>query len=208
MKNPGLFIVFESPPKCGKTTLAIELVKLLRNNSKQIIRHKRGALSNSPFSSEVKSKEITDLGYSTAFYWADCIFDTSDSILPSIARGETVVQERYDLSITTFREIHNLNADSLLLDEYLRRNLLINPHLTIILQANPDIILKRIKDNSNSTEIDHLFFNKPDLISTMQERLIYHVTRLHRNYLMLDTEKNSINECLSIISQVIPIQRS
>jgi len=203
MNNLGLFVVFESAPKCGKTTLATEVVKSLQIELNTTVEHKRGALSNTPFASEIKSRKITDLGYSSAFYWADCIFDTQDFIRPTILKGNIIIQERYDLSIATFREIHGFQHDELLLDNYLQHGMLIHPDLTIFLRPDPELIVKRISSHNKSTDIDKMFIKNPLLINSMQTRLEHHIKRLHRKYLVIDTGKNNINTCISIIMDSI-----
>ena len=202
MQKPGFFLVFESAAKCGKSTLATGLTRYLESKKHEIL-HKRGALSNSEFSRQIKLQNICDLGYSSAFYWADCIFDTNDTVKPAITSGKFVLQERYDLSILTFREIHGLKSDFILLDEYLERHLLISPDLTVLLKADPRSVLNRIRNSADSSEIDLIFLSRPDLVTAMNERLEYHLNRLGRKYITLDTVANTVSDCQQKIISVL-----
>ena len=165
--------------------------------------HQRGALSTSLFGQEVSQRRINDIGYSTAFYWTDAVLDTIDTIIPKLKDGNIIVQERYDLSITSFREIHGFKDDTLLLDTFLQRGMLIHPHLTILAQADCATVSERIINGTDSSSIDHDFLNHLEKITAMTESIRGHIVRLHRNHIILDTQKHSINECINQIITAI-----
>lgn len=200
MKKRGYFIVFESAPKCGKSTLAREVVKRIENLWNKNILHKRGALSTSVFAKKITDRKIDkNLEYSSSFYWSDAIFDTADTILPNLNDGNLIIQERYDMSIVSYREIHGLNDDIFLLEEYLKRGLIIDPDITIVPYADIEIIKERIEVNSDSTEIDKKFIEKMKQHELMQQRIVYHLDRLGRRYVLIDTGKNGINESADVL---------
>lgn len=200
MTNKGRLVVFESAPKCGKTTLAKKLVdQLTICEPKRKVIAERGALSRSKFARKIAQENIHDLAYSTSFYWADILFHNMDVVIPAIANGDMVVHDRYDLSIVTYRETYGLDKDYILLDEYLKRKMIIVPDLTIYLKPDPEIAYERIRNAADSSLIDREFLHDPSRFLLMQERIYYHIIRLDRRYLTLDTGSYSQEECIAEI---------
>ncbi len=205
MTWPGVFIVFESASKCGKTTLARMLKEELEMRGSHQVIANRGALSRSSFTAKISKPLLNDIGYSSAFYWADVLFNTRDNILPGLqARECVVIQDRYDLSIVAYHEIHGLWDDEMLLDEFLSRNMVVHPDLTVFLQPDPDVALQRIRSSEDSTAVDVQFVYHPENLARMQERFLHHLIRLKRNFLVLDTGVKTPQECLAEILRKIP----
>lgn len=196
----GFFLVFESAPKGGKTTLAGLLTAQLKSMvGSRLLISGRSALSKSDFAEFIKQKQINDIGYSTAFYWADIVFDTHDSIMPILQQEGIVIKDRYDLSIVTYREVKNFSHDYFLLREYIARGMIINPNLTIFLNPSPEVTLGRIKENPDSSLIDKEFLKYPDGISIIQARIEYYLKGLQRQYIVLDTGTINKQECIACI---------
>ena len=95
--------------------------------------------------------------------------------------------------------VNRLQSDKILLDEYLRRDLLITPDLTILLKADKESVVQRIKTGKDSSEIDRIFMSQPDLIISMNNLIETHLIRLGREYIVLDTVNNTINDCKKLI---------
>ena len=200
----SLFIVFESVSKCGKTTLANGLEARLKAVDPLCeVSHKRGALSESPFGKEVTKRNIEDLGYSTAFYWADLVFDSQDTQSLLQRDSSIIIQERYDLSIVAYREIHGFFDDRLLLDAYHKRKMLLTPDLTVFLDAPTEVIIERINSSKESTNIDRAFGKKAREIDAFQHLIRAHLNDMGRRNLHLDTSENSVQKCLELIHEEI-----
>jgi len=199
----GLFVVFESASKCGKTTLVHLLAEGLSSKypNQEVITH-HGALSESEFAQKVKAANIEDLGYSTAFYWSDIIFHTIDTIRPALQDGKFIIHDRYDLSIVAWREIHGYSNDMILQDEYLNRGFLINPDLTVYLDPQIDVVLERIRQ-SDSSLMDLTFLKYPERFTQMQDSIQKHLLRLNRNHILINTSKDAPEACQVIILDVI-----
>ena len=195
----SLFVVFESVSKCGKTTLA----KALESRIKAVnplceVFHKRGALSESPFGKEVTKRNIKDLGYSTAFYWADLVFDSQNTQSLLQRDSSVVIQERYDLSIVAYREMHGFYDDRLLLDAYHKRKMLLTPDLTVFLDAPTEVIIERINNSNESTNIDKAFGKNAGEINAFQQSIRAHLNDTGRSTLLLNTFEYSVQRCLEL----------
>lgn len=202
--NRGLFVVFESVSKCGKTTLANGLEARLKVAYPLCeVFHKRGALSRSDFGKEVTKRNIEDLGYSTAFYWADLVFDSQDTQSLLQRDSSIIIQERYDLSIVAYREIHGFFDDCLLLDAYHKRKMLLTPDLTVFLDAPTEVIIERINSSCESTNVDKAFGKKAREIRAFQQLIRNHLNDMGRHTLHLDTSEKSIQECLRLTHEEI-----
>jgi thymidylate kinase len=204
MKLPGLFVAFESAPKCGKSTLAALLKKQLETARGSTVLLNRGALSVSEFSKKIDDKINEDTAYSTAFYWADAVFNTSDSIVPMLQRRDgVVIQDRYDLSIVVYREIHGLNGDAMLLDEYLKRGMIVHPDITVFPRPDPEVVFERIRNDPMSSAVDRKFEEYRDRLIRAQDLYQRHLTRLGRRVITLDTHLMTPEECVGeIVCQI------
>ena len=165
----------------------------------------RSALSESLFASEVRRRNITSLEYSTAFYWSDLIFHTHDVIVPNLQDDGIVVYDRYDLSILTYHEAYGLCHDDLLLDEYVKRDMILCPDVTVFLDPPVEIALTRIIECVESSDIDRAFIDAPQLLALIQARMKYHLERTRRRYIALDTSQMSIAHCVDRILAVIKL---
>ncbi len=197
----GYFAVFESVCKCGKTTIATKLTEALKTLNMPVL-HKRGALSASKFSKKYNALNIKSLEYSSAFYWADAIFNTQNTI-SAMLRKEIVIQERYDLSIVSYREANGLIGDFLLLEEYLERGLLINPDLTVFLKAKPDVVFERIIYGEDTSAADLEFLDNSEKLLSMQNIILSYIKKLERNYISIETDKVSVDGAVRIIIEEI-----
>lgn len=195
----GVFVVFESAPKCGKTAAATQLEERMEVVGERVL-HKRGALSVSEFAENYKGLKVDDdIGYSTAFYWADTVFDTGDCIAPALAQEVTVIQERYDLSVVAYREIHGYEGDFFLLKEYRKRGMIIDPDLTVFLTAAPETVFERIKQGADSSVVDLAFVNETKKFQGMQDSIRQHLEDLGRNYITIETDMISVEETVDIV---------
>jgi thymidylate kinase len=200
MDRNGLFVVFESAPKGGKTTLSAALDARLNQEAFATGRPVvlgRGALTNSEFAAAVKYRVITDIGYSTAFYWADLAFYTQDVIVPTLENNGIMIQDRYDLSIISYREVYGLYHDEILLEEYLKRGSLLNPDLTVFLEPSRDVMCERIQLDTESSPIDRAFLDAPPRLDALQDRTRHYLQRFNRRTLSLDTGPLSVEECIA-----------
>ena len=200
MDRKGLFVAFESAPKCGKTTLSTKLASSMHQAfPNRAILWGHGALSNSEFAAKVKNRIITDIRYSTAFYWADLIFYTQDVIIPNLQKNNIVIQDRYDLSIISYREVYGLYHDEILLEEYLKREFILHPDLTVFLEPSRDIMCERIRHAPESSSIDKAFLDAPPRLDAIQDRTRHYLAKFKRATLTLNTGSLSIDECINCI---------
>lgn len=199
----GTFIAFEGPPKSGKTTLSTALANRLEtNHPDKTVSLERAMLSNSPFAKTIKSLPLmSDIGYSTAFLWADTVFHTQDAVIPTVVSGGIAIQDRYDLSMVTYREMKGMVNDHLILDEYLSRGLVINPDLTVLLDPGWEAGYQRMLAGADTTNLDRDFYRDRSNYGILIDLYRKHLKRLGRHAIKLDTARLSVNDCLEILMQ-------
>ena len=200
---PGSLIVFESVSKCGKTTLSRMLWEHLRqHHAERPVMYSHGAPTGVLFPEGWPKEVMRDIAYSTAFFWADLIFHTQDRIVPTVTSELGIaIQDRYDLSIVSYRQAHDYHWDHVMLEGFLQRKLILTPKLTVFLDADFEVVRERILRDENSTEIDRGFIGSPDRFRTMQRSIRDGLASLNRESLELDTGMGSPAECLSKILQ-------
>lgn len=210
MNNRGIFVTFESGSKGGKTTLTGALSTTLRDQlTHRQVTQGRSALTESPFASEVKRRNITSLEYSTAFYWADLVFHTHDSIVPNLKSGDVVVYDRYDVSILAYREAYGLHDDDLLLDGFVARGMILNPDLTVFLNPPLEVMLDRINKSEDGSDIDRAFLNSPQRLAEIQRRTEHHLVRMNRKFVTLDTALHDVDQCVDqLLTHIQPMLES
>ena len=168
------------------------------------VTHKRGALTESPFGKQVAALRLGDVAYSTAFYWADLVFDTSDT-RELLDRGYIVIQERYDLSVVAYRRMHSLDHDELLQRAYLDRGMLMAPDLTVFLDPSKDKVLERIRSSPDSSSVDRALLSSPESIDIFQASLREQLEQLGRMHITLDTSVLGMEQCVAQITHQLAI---
>ena len=137
--RPGLFLSIDGPSGTGKSTTIEHLVPMLVAADHDV--HLTHEPSNGPIG--VLARELTDTvrGQALAFlYAADRYHHLDTEIRPQLAAGRTVVTDRYTPSGLVMQRFDGVE----LTDLWHLNAAADRPDLTVILDADPDLIAMRL----------------------------------------------------------------
>jgi len=198
------WIVFEGPDGVGKSTIIREVANILSQEGFKV------AVTYEPSDSEIgklirewllKTKIEPPHVYALLFT-ADRYIHVYQKVMPLLRSGNIVLQERYIESTIVYQHAMGLPLEWLeILNRYLP-----NPDLVIVLDAEPEEILKRLKERKKSIEI----FEDIEFLRKVRE--LYIERALKNNYIIVNTTgktiKDTTAQILSIIKEVIKNQKS
>lgn len=198
------WIVFEGPDGVGKSTIIREVANILSQEGFKV------AVTYEPSDSEIgklirewllKTKVEPPHVYALLFT-ADRYIHVYQKVMPLLRSGNIVLQERYIESTIVYQHAMGLPLEWLeILNRYLP-----NPDLVIVLDAEPEEILKRLKERKKSIEIFE------DIEFLRKVRGLYIERALKNNYIIVNTTgktiKDTTAQILSIIKEVIKNQKS
>ena len=198
------WIVFEGPDGVGKSTIIREVANILSQEGFKV------AVTYEPSDSEIgklirewllKTKVEPPHVYALLFT-ADRYIHVYQKVMPLLRSGNIVLQERYIESTIVYQHAMGLPLEWLeILNRYLP-----NPDLVIVLDAEPEEILKRLKERKKSIEI----FEDIEFLRKVRE--LYIERALKNNYIIVNTTgktiKDTTAQILSIIKEVIKNQKS
>jgi dTMP kinase len=137
----GLFVTVDGPSGAGKSTIVQHLAQLLVAEGEDV--HVTAEPSDGPIGTLARELTETVTGYALAcLYAADRYYHAQVEIEPSLRAGKTVISDRYipsGLVMQRFdgvdlRFLWQLNAE------------VARPDLAVILEADADVIAKRLHD--------------------------------------------------------------
>src|SRR3989344_7229082 len=150
--NKGKFIVLEGVDGCGKTTHAKLLAQWLATNGHKVLHTKEP--SHGPIGVLLRQylKKENDPLIDALLFTADRAEHLEKEIRPSLEKGEIVVCERYFYSTIAYQVgqgldknwLKDLNAFAL------------KPDLTILLDLNPEVSVKRTSTNEKFEKLEFL----------------------------------------------------
>lgn len=170
--NKGVFITFEGPDGCGKTTIVKMVEKYLHENNIEYIstREPGGINISEQIRTIILDKANTEMDgkTETLLYVASRRQHLSERVIPALKSGKVVICDRFIDSSLAYQgyargigidEVMNINEFAI--DGYM-------PHLTLYLDIEPQVGLARIASN-NQREINRLDVEKLDFHKRVRE---------------------------------------
>lgn len=148
-----MFVVIDGPDGSGKTTLAKQLTDWLNQEGTSAI-----YTFEPTFSSEAGQKlrnmmrtgEIDDIYRFANLFVEDRKTHIADLIEPMLAKGKTVVCDRYKYSALAYQQLQGVDAAYLV---EINKPCLIPDIIFILVPQSPDILLERIKLRGTTRDI-------------------------------------------------------
>ena len=198
-----MFITFEGPEGCGKSTQARELKVFLESRGKEVVlTHEPGgtALGTQIRDLLLHSKGAVDAISELCLFAADRAEHMRQLIMPSLSSGKIVISDRFVDSTLAYQ----IGGRGLPEDLVRYLNMIsskgIMPDITFLLDVSPEIGLKRATRVQGADRFE-------------QEKIVFHA-KVRQKYLeiaqdnpkrviILNTEENGVDEIKKEIQHII-----
>jgi dTMP kinase len=186
-QSPGLFIAFEGGDGAGKSTQAAELARTLEARGVTVLRTREPG--GTPIGEKLRSL-VLDHGHGhidahteALIFAASRAAHASQVIRPALARGETVLTDRYiDSSVAYQGAGRSLGADAVrTLNEWATSGLL--PDLTVLLDVDPAV--GRQRRTAGDAAEDRLESEADDFHARIREAFLNLAAARPERYLVL-----------------------
>lgn len=207
----GKLIVFEGGDGCGKTTMSNMVYDWMRENNIDCIKSREpgGTAIGNDIRNILLNKEYSDnidVFSELLLYEAARREHFIQIINPALKSGKHVILDRFVLTTSVYQGGDRDDFDSYMMLINKLNNLAINYtkiDCTILLDIDPEISIRRIKDNNRET-------NRYDLASLEEQRKIRELYKMkstfYKNRYIIDADKSQnkiFDEVLKIIKGVI-----
>lgn len=210
MNNKGFFLAIEGPDGSGKTTISKKLIDLLEQKSIPCILTREPGCNNIDTCKNIRQL-ILDNNSNISPITEALLFAANRSehvekiIRPGILNNNFIICDRYiDSSIAYQGFGRNLGYESVMnINLFATNNLL--PNLTIFIDIDPVVGIKRIKSNRNQ-EINRLDNETIDFHQKVYNGYLEIIKKNNDRYVIINGEQdidNIINEIIKEINNVL-----
>lgn len=202
-----MFITFEGVDGCGKSTIANEVFKLLKDENKEVIltREPGGVKIAEDIRKILLNKEYTSLDErtETLLFAASRRQHLVEKVWPALNKGKIVICDRYIDSSLAYqgaghkvgiKEVFNVNM-------FATENTL--PDLTILFDIDPREALKRINQNKDR-EVNRLDLETLNFYDVVRKTYLDLANEFKERYYVIDASKpidEVIKETYKIIKE-------
>lgn len=187
----GKFIVLEGVDGCGKTTHAKLLAQWLKANGHNVLHTKEPSRGQIGVLLRQYLKKENDPLIDALLFTADRAEHLEKEIRPALEKGEIVVCERYFYSTIAYQVAQGLDK------KWLKdlNAFALKPDLTILLDLDPEISVKRTSTNEK--------FEKLEFLKKVREN--YFVLAKEANFALVDASKGkkTVQENIQTIVQTL-----
>lgn len=190
MLKPNIFITFEGIDGAGKGTQLTKLFDLIINDENGFLGNKYSTVwrsreptklteSGTYIAKKIRSEEGATLEEAAEFFIKDRIEHTQEFILPSLARGDFVLVDRYDISTLSYQITQAaVENKSMTLDElYHKHNYgsegTIIPNLTLVFDVPAQEGMRRMGNRAGIKEQYEQLSFQEELVKNQEKVLQY-----------------------------------
>ncbi len=198
-----MFITFEGPEGCGKSTHAKKLKDFLESKGKQVaLTHEPGGtplgkkLRELLLHSKEKVDEVTEL----CLFAADRAEHVSKVISPALSQGKIVISDRFTDSTLAYQIAGRRLAEDLVRYINMVSSQGLIPDLTLFLDVSPEIGLKRVGQikKADRFEKERIEFHR-----RVRERYLEIAKNNPQRVRVIDTGEKEIPEVQKIIQGIL-----
>jgi thymidylate kinase len=184
----GQLIVFEGLDCSGKTTA----IKNILNLSDKFVYNK--GIGSDTFIGRTSRKLP-----STFSFIVELIYGTIKKIIPNLRKGKIVLQDRYDISISSFVPQTCRWCSRILI--FVSKLLIPEPNRIIYFHLPLEERIKRLKEKGTKYEL--MLAQNPSLIVLREGKYSEWFDKFHGEKIKIDTAKNNIQETSEVLGSFI-----
>lgn len=186
----GKLIVCEGLDCSGKTTTIEEVINL---NPEYV--YSKGIGSNSKFGRTARRFP------STFMFLSELVYNTYTHILPNLKKGKTVLQDRYDVSVTSFVPNTNRWFNQLLI--HTARLLIPEPDAIVYFHLPLEERIKRLRQKGKKYEL--MLAENPDMIRLREKQYESWYAQFDGPKMRIDTERNDIQQTARLLEEFVRV---
>jgi len=204
---PGVFIVFEGIDGAGKTTQALKLLRWLQAGDSVVYTKEPtygmpvGNKLRKALAGEIELRALPIQG----LFIKDRDRHLHHYIIPKLGVGQTVLCDRYFLSTVAYGHAGGIDIDRLISMNQKIENFLL-PDITIIIDVNPRVALRRTKAVHSGLDI----FEKEETLGKVREAYRTLAGRFDNVYIINGerSEEEIFEDIKRLVSRVVRQRRS
>ncbi len=191
----GVFIVLEGIDGCGKSTQSELLGKWLEKQGKKVrVTHemtdgKIGTLLRKDYLKPGVNYPAID----AMLFAADRIEHVEEKVRPSLGRGDFVVSDRYYLSSLAYQNAQGLPLEWI----YAVNKYAIKPDLSILIDVDPEVSIKRVSDS------DKIKFEKLEFLKKVRDSYLKLLEFLENHNIKTVDGNKSVEEVHEEIKKIV-----
>jgi len=185
----GLLIVCEGLDCSGKTTA---INKLLNHNNEKYVYSK--GIGSDTFIGRISRKF-----HCTLMFFIELIYFTFTKIKPNLKKGKIILQDRYDVSITSYVPLTNKWYNKFVIKIF--KKFVIKPSAIVYFHLPLKERIKRLKNKGAKYEL--ILANNPNLITLREKEYLKWYEEFNGFKIKIDTKKNDILKTTKILLEFI-----
>lgn len=182
-------IVFEGLDCSGKTTTIKEILK--QGNDQFVY--------NKGMGSDTVIGRISRRFPSTFMFFIELIYTLLTKVKPNLKKRKTILQDRYDISITSYVPLTDKWYNRLIIK--ISKPFIIKPSAIAYFHLPLDERIKRLKEKKTKYEL--MLSKNPDLIVKREKEYLKWYERFEGPKIKINTKKNNIKQAVKILNKFI-----
>jgi len=190
----GLLIVFEGLDCSGKTTA---INKIIKNNN--IYSNNKKLIYSKGIGSNILIGKISRKIHTTLIFFIELTYFIYTKIKPNIKKGKIILQDRYDISITSYIPLTNKSYNKFIIMIF--KYFIIRPDAIVYFHLPLKERIKRLKEKGTMYEL--MLANNPQLINLREEKYIEWYNYFNGPKIKINTKENNISQTVKILENFI-----
>lgn len=183
----GTFIVFEGQDRSGKSSCIENVLEKMPD-----------AVYGKGLNSDTIVGRFAKKHPSTLAYLAEITYLTYTHIIPNLLKGKTVLQDRYEYSVTSFVPSVDKWYNNLLVKAF--KHFLLNPDKILYFTCQPYERINRLRQAADNPAHQYLL-EHPELIESRENR--YKELMKYDNYSVIDTTNLTLEQTCETALELI-----
>jgi thymidylate kinase len=178
----GTFVVFEGQDRSGKSTAIDNVLEKMPE-----------AVYGKGLNSKTIAGRFAKIFPSTLTYLVEMAYITYTNIVPNLIRGKTVLQDRYEYSVTSFVPSVDKWYNRLLVKAF--KPFFLKPDMILYFTCSPEKRRERLQAAADEPVHQYLL-DHPEILEGREKK--YHELMRNDNYIVIDTTSSTLEHTCNL----------